>query len=315
MEVQVLPLEAAKEDEINIYVRVMKTTQTRAKKSQTVSNLKEIIRNQCGITEHYKHLFFSGEKLRETQTLDQCGIKNDSTIDMVIDSDERMKIYVKYLSMPRTIFLEPKITDTIKKIKTMVQTLEKLEPDMCCLIYKGKMLKDESSLTSLQVPSGSTLYLVPTPKEDITLFVKEQNGDTTKLEVKATFTVQDVKAVIGSMKEIEESEWRLAFAGNQLEEHRSLAYYGIMEGSVLDIYPRKFQVFVRTWNGKTITLHVDQDQDVLVLKLDFVQKMKRLMKVPRYTRPVKLVYGGKELENGEKLSSYNIQRDSTIREH
>ncbi|KAI4318056.1 hypothetical protein L6164_025865 [Bauhinia variegata] len=276
-----------------------------------------MIRMEQGISEQQQQLFFSGQRLPDNQTFDQCGIKNYSTLDLQVESYERMKIYVKYLSVHRTIVLEPRLSDSIRQIKTMIQTVDRLEPDRVSLIYKGKILKEESTLAYLQVPSDSTIYLVTIPNEDFSVYVKEQNGDTTKLEVKAAFTIQDVKAIVGIMTDKRESEWRLARSGKQLEEHRNLAYYGITEGTNLDMYPRKFQVFVKTWNGRTVTLDVDQDEDVKVLKLDFCEKMKKLVEMlpRRSARPLKLVYEGKELQDGEKLSSYNIQKDSTIHEN
>ncbi|KAI4318057.1 hypothetical protein L6164_025866 [Bauhinia variegata] len=305
------------EDEVNIYLRATKTIRSSVKKSQTVSNLKEMISMEQGISEQLQRLFFSGRRLADNQTFDQCGIEKDSTLDLQVESYERMKIYIKYLSVHRTIVLEPRLTDSIKQIKTMIQTVDRLEPDRVSLIYKGKILKEESTLAYLQVPSDSIIYLVTIPNEDFSVYVKEQNGDTTKLEVKAAFTIQAVKAMVGIMTDKRESEWRLALAGKQLEEHRSLAYYGIKEGTTLDMYPRKFQVFVKTWNGRTVTLDVDQDKDVRVLKLDFVEKMTKLMEVMprRSARPLKLVCEGKELQDGAKLSSYNIQKDSTIHEN
>ena len=67
-----------------------------------------------------------------------------------------------------------------------------------------------------------------------------------------------------------------------------------------------FQIFVKTLDGETITLNVEEH--------DIVGDVKRLL-VDRLQRPVqtmKLIFAGKVLEDGRRLEEYNVAKDSTL---
>jgi ubiquitin len=66
------------------------------------------------------------------------------------------------------------------------------------------------------------------------------------------------------------------------------------------------QIFAKTLTGKTITLDVQPSDTVIAVK----QKIEDKEGVPR--REQRLIYGGKQLDDEKALSTYNIQKDSTI---
>lgn len=65
-------------------------------------------------------------------------------------------------------------------------------------------------------------------------------------------------------------------------------------------------LYVKTINGKTITLNVNDSDKVWIIKV--------LLKYEKGTpvNDMRLIYAGRNLENGKTLESYNIQTDSTI---
>jgi hypothetical protein len=67
-----------------------------------------------------------------------------------------------------------------------------------------------------------------------------------------------------------------------------------------------FIIYVKLQNGKTLTLDVDPSDSIEAVK----EQLERLMNVEK--DGIRLIFAGKQLEDGRTLSDYNIQREATL---
>ena len=220
-----------------------------------------------------------------------------------------LEILVDVMSLePFILKVDP--SDTISNLKKKIENVKGFSADEQRLVFQGKKLEDDRTVSDYNIQNNSTLNVVLPilgkhyPME---VTILTEAGRLATLRVKPIDSILELKRKVQDITRVPPYKQSLSFAGVELENARTISDYNMRNKSAIN--------FVKIIEVYVVTQQCTQERMTLQLRpLDTVRSMKDEIHVKTNISPCQQVleFGGKQIHDVLPLNYANINDKSTL---